>query len=307
MKLPWQLDDATVCYEINGCVADRKMGIAVRGSLPLRNLPKQTYDVSVKDVFMSGVIESIIAELNHLETKQEKYLYVTNRYQSIKVWINRSSKELNAASATPFASAVINNAGHLVMTGATAGFANTVVPVIEGALSGSIGSNNATLVGKAANAALQKGASQFSPLAKNKSAATSADATGMSLLKGLATDGIALGGNIKAAFSTNDADVSFVGVPIETPVFRDKTKRKNKVRALLQRAKQLISPDKLIIRVGSEFNRHHAGCVIDLGVRAISVHDLIDFLTIYVEKNQLINCFHDRATESALLGKVEVS
>ncbi|WP_232323386.1 hypothetical protein [Photobacterium sp. J15] len=291
---------------MNGCTADKKMGIAVRGALPIRNLHKSTYDVSVKDIFMSGVIESIIAELDYIETRQEKYLYVTNRYQSIKIWINRSSKELNAATACPFGSAVINNAGHLVMTGATAGFANTVVPVLEGALSGSIGSNNAEMLGKAANTMLEKGASQFSPVAKNKSASTSSDATGLSLASGMAQDAIALGGNIRSAVSKADSDRSFAGTPVKTPVFRDKTKRKSKVRAFLQRAKQIISPDKLIIRVGSDFNRHHAGCVIDLGVRAISMHDLIDFLTMYAEKGQFINCFHEQSDEPALEGKVKV-
>lgn len=306
MKLPWQLDDATVCYEMNGCASDKRMGIAVRGSLPIRNLHKQTYDVSVKDMFMSGVIESIIAELNHIETKQDKYLFVTNRYQSIKIWINRSSKELNSATADPFANAVINNFGHLAMTGVTAGFANTTVPVLQNALNGSIGSNNVELLGKAASAIVEKGASQFSPMAKNKSAATSSDATGFSLVKGIATDAIALGSNIRSAVKASECDISFVGVPVQTAVFRDKTKRKNQVRSLLQRVKQLISPDNLIVRVGSDFNRHHAGCVIDLGVRAISMHELIDFLVVYAEKNKLINCFHDRSKEPPLLGKVNV-
>ena len=306
MKLPWQLDDATVCYEMNGCVSDKRMGIAVRGSLPIRNLHKQAYDVSVKDMFMSGVVESIIEELNHIETKQEKYLYVTNRYQSIKIWINRSSKELNSATADPFASAVINNFGHLAMTGVTAGFANTTVPVLQNALNGSIGSNNAELLGKAASAIVEKGASQFSPVAKNKSGSTSSDATGFSLAKGLAKDAIALGSNIHSAVKASECDISFVGTPVQTAVFRDKTKRKNQVRSLLQRVKQLISPDNLIIRVGSDFNRHHAGCVIDLGVRAISMHELIDFLVVYAEKNKIINCFHDRSNEPPLLGKVKV-
>lgn len=306
MKLPWQLDEATVCYEMNGCTSDKRMGIAVRGSLPIRNLHKPAYDVSVKDMFMSGVIESVIAELNHIETKQDKYLYVTNRYQSIKIWINRSSKELNSITAYPLANAAINNVGHLVMIGATAGFANTTVPVLKNALNGSIGSNNAELFGKAANTLLEKGASQFSPIAKNKSPATSSDATGFSLVKGLTTDAIALGSHIKAATQKSDCDISFVNVPVQTAIFRDKTKRKNQVRSLLQRVKQLISPDKLIIRVGSDFNRHHAGCVIDLGVRAISMHELIDFLVVYTEKNKLINCFHDRSNEPQLLGKVNV-
>lgn len=307
MKLPWQLDDATVCYEMNGCVSDKRMGIAVRGSLPIRHLHKPTYDVSVKDMFMSGVIESIIAELNHIETKQDKYLYVTNRYQSIKIWINRSSKELNSITAYPLANAVINNAGHLVMTGVTAGFANSTLPVLQDALKGSIGGNNAALFGQAATAMLEKGASQFSPLAKNKSSATSGDATGFSLVKGIATDAIALGNNVRSAVQASECDINFAAIPVQTPEFRDKTKRKNKVRSLLQRVKQIISPDKLIIRIGSEFNRHHAGCVIDLGVRAISMHELIDFLTVYAEKNTLINCFHDRSNEPQLLGKVTVT
>ncbi|WP_237668754.1 hypothetical protein [Vibrio sp. V39_P1S14PM300] len=299
-------EEATVCYELNGCAADKKLGIAVRGSVDLKHL-RTPNDVSVKDAFMAGTIDAIIEKLGSMEDATPRYFYVTNRYDSIKIWINKSSKELNAATACPFGNAIVHNTGHLIMTAATAGFADTVSPILKTALESPLGANNAQYAAQAAETIMSKAAGQFSPVGKNASASTDAEATGFSLAKGLLTDAKYLVNGTRQALKGNkNSDVNFTGMPVETPPHKDKTKRRNKIKSLIHKAKQVVSPEKLIIRVGSEFNKHHAGTVIDLGVRAISFHDLIEFLTYYAEEHKLVNCFHDRSGENGLTNRVNV-
>ncbi|PSW05698.1 hypothetical protein [Photobacterium lipolyticum] len=290
--------DANVCYEKTGNGPDPRLGIAVRGSIPLRKMRLTNYDVSVKDIYMSGVLESVIEELDILERLKCKNIFVTNRYSSVKIWINRSSKELNAAVACPFANAVVNNFASLALKGATAGFTATTLPVIQGALTPSLGADNAKLVTDVAGKLIEKG-NTTSPVGKNKSSAGSD-------WKGIAKDAMALASNTKAAVSKKDCDITFVGMSVQTPKFRDQKKRLNVVRRLIHNAKSRLFPDKLIVRVGSEFNKHHAGCVIDLGVRAISIHDLIMFLSIYAEQGKLLNCFHDVSSSDEVAGKVNI-
>ncbi|MCW8327870.1 hypothetical protein MD588_03535 [Photobacterium sp. SDRW27] len=287
--------DANVCYEITGNGPDPRLGIAVRGSLPLRKIRLTNYDVSVKDIYMSGVLESIIEELDILERLNCRNIFVTNRYSSVKIWINRSSKELNAAVACPFANAVINNAVGVGYQVGIAGFTSVALPVIQGALTPKL-ADKAKLVSKGLDFGVRLGNGATSPVAKGKST-----------VNGIAGNALGIAVNAKAAIcSKKDSDITFVGMPVQTPKFRDQKKRLNIVRRLIHKAKTRLFPDKLIVRVGSEFNKHHAGCVIDLGVRAISIHDLIMFLSMYSEQGKLMNCFHDTSGSDEVSSQINV-
>ncbi|MDC5822260.1 hypothetical protein OPW19_20810 [Vibrio europaeus] len=312
MKAPWSPDDATICYEANGCAADRKLGIAVRGIIDLaspNSLLKGPYDVSVKDVCLSGTLEAIVVGLDKMETRNPRYFYVTNRYESIKIWINKPSDTLNAAVENPFADAVIHNLSGIAMAWAGPKFGETVSPVLKGLIPSQAGEGIKTATGMLAEQILAQGGNVVSPKSKATSPNSSIgnSAVNLSNIKDVVLDGYTIGKQIaNAVSSTNSYDITFKGTPPQTPVFRDKSKRKNKVRSMLIKAKNIFAPDKVLIRVGSEFNKHHAGTVIDLGVRSISCHDLIDFLTYYSEKGKLMNCFHDRSNDNALVAKINV-
>lgn len=304
--------EGKVFYQAHSAHAHPRAGLMVQQPVPLSFIKMSRYDVSVSDIVMTGPLAKIVEALHAISLRSQS-IYTTERHQTIKVWFNRHDKKIEKAALHPMAEAMLHNVSFLALKGIGVGLGTTVTDLLRG-----VGVDNVPIrigidsvlgdhaLGEAFKQTLLE-TSVFELMSQpidllfktvwqkhlksQHSSPLKSEPQGKAALLKLKA---VLDKHIKPLLKPHALDVG-VDVNISRqPYCMPKGWKNTALAPLFTRVKaraSLLTADDYIVRVGSSFNAHHAGFVVDLDTHTIEIDELVYFLSYYEENKALVNCF----------------
>ncbi|KLN63626.1 hypothetical protein [Vibrio sp. VPAP30] len=304
--------EGKIFYQAHSMHAHPSAGLMVQQPVPLSFIKMSRYDASVSDIVMTGPLAKIIESLHAISLRSES-IYTTDKHKTIKVWFNRIDRKIEKTPMYPMAEAMIHNTSFLIIKGTGVGLGSTVVDLLQG-----VGVNDVSF--RLGLDSIFSGELKDSPLKdimlemsvfellsqpidllfkkvwtkhlKSKhSSPLKSDPQGKAAflkLKSLVEK------HIKPLVKPHHLDVGVDMNISSIPYSMPKGWKNTNLAPLFSRVKaraSLLTADDYIIRVGSSFNKHHAGFVVDLDTHNIEIDELVYFLSYYEENKKLVNCF----------------
>ena len=281
--------EASIYYEVCGGAShlDPRNKLAFNRRAPLTYMKMSKYDVSVSDIVLAGSLNNIVEQLILIYKRGNPSIYINNGYKSIKIWINKKDASLSKPRSMPFADAIIRNTGYLAIKGTGAQVGSTVATIFpalsdistNAKIAGNLICENsaAELTSSFVNSVMKIAVkSKVKPVSQSTFMGTTKTLKNIKQIKN----------NLQALHSTPDVDFRITDspyVPLQNDLINNRASRVAKLKTLVDK--------DYIIKIGSNFNRNHAGVVIDLATNLIKMDELINFLTIYEEEKKFVNCF----------------
>lgn len=304
--------EGKIFYQSHSAHSHPAAGLMVQQPVPLSFIRMSKYDVSVSDIVMTGPMAKIVESLHAISLKSRS-IYTTNRHKTVKVWFNKIDRKLEKAPLYPMVEAMIHNASFLAIKGSGIGLGSTLADLLEHS-----GVNNSILrIGvdsilddDSLSSAFKDAVFEISlfdltsqsvdllfkkvwtgHLKSKHSSPLKSDPQGKAALlklKSLAENHIKP--LIKPHHLVAGTDANISSLQYEMPEGWKNTNLAPLLKRIKIRA-SLATADDYIIRVGSHFNKHHAGFVVDLDTHSIDIDELVYFLSYYEENKKLVNCF----------------
>ncbi|MFY2507985.1 hypothetical protein ACN3E9_06785 [Vibrio pectenicida] len=304
--------DGKIFYQSCSSYAHPTAGTMVQQPIPLSFIRRQRYDVSVSDIVMTGPLAKIISSLHTISLRSQS-IYTTDKHKTVKVWLNRLDKKTAKAPLYPMLESMLHNTSFLALKGVGVGLGQTVVDLLQGAgvndasfcfgLESILGSEirDSPLRDAILDVSVFELLTQPIDLLFKKACIKHLKSKHASPLKTEPQGKAAflklkslVEKHIKPLIRPTQLD-SGVDVNISRLLYNMPQGWKNtNLAPLMTRVKAtscLITADDYIIRVGSNFNKHHAGFVVDLDTNNIEIDELVYFLSYYQENKKLVNCF----------------
>jgi hypothetical protein len=302
---------ANVFFQNASMISHVATGLMMQPHVPISAIPMSQYDVSVRDLVMTGKIHEIINLINRLPCNKSTII-TSGNYGTLKVHINIPNGHINKVSLYPVAQAAIHNANFLVLNAVAGSISAPVSQLLKLTGIDTVNIYNlmrqkvdnkilnvylkefietitvGELVSQSADFLLEKALSSKS---KNKILLRPSiiEADKKSFMNFISILKNHIKPLIHPSLVERGADVSISQYSYISPECRDK-EHYEFISWLKNKMNSVIKND-FIIKVGSNFNRSHAGVVIDLETRSIGMDELMFFLSVFDRKNKLVNCF----------------
>ncbi|WP_332631470.1 hypothetical protein [Citrobacter sp. ESBL3] len=302
-----------VFFQNASMIPSAATGLMIQHPIPISAIPMSQYDVSVRDLVMTGKIRIILAQLDDI-SKNSNPIITSGNHGTLKIHINTPNNNINKVSLYPVVQTAISNANFLVLKAVGGGLSAPVSQLIK--LAGLDTVNLYSLTGNKLQGTLQvTHLKEFlSKITVGDLINKSTDFLFKKAMSEMSQHTLYLRPSIMQADKKpffkfikvlkahikplvlpsaveQGADVSICHYPYVSPKRWEKEHHAF-IGALKNKVNSVIKNDYLI-KIGSHFNRNHAGLVIDLETHHIAIDELMFFLSVFDSKNKLVNCFLD--------------